>query len=181
MFTPVWRDSSPIEKFWIGMLISLDPVVTTGGMRHATAWETIVNDSISSSSLPTPFDANSGKEGGLAALGTVASFSAVLAAAACCVLPAALAALGVGAGLSGGFSRIVPLHWPLTIVAIIAVALGWIFHARRRKLCLNDATCTRAPPTKATLIVLCMATAFVGLSAIWPLIEAPLTRAIGQA
>lgn len=132
-------------------------------------------------SPPTPRDAGNGKEGGVAALGAVASFSAVFAAAACCVLPAALAAFGVGAGLSSSFSALVPFHLPLTIAAMVAVALGWIFYVRRRNLCLSDASCTRAPPTKATFIMLCIATVFVALSAIWPQIEAPLMQAIGQA
>ena len=134
-----------------------------------------------SGSPPTPRDAGNGKEGGVAALGAVASFGAVFAAAACCVLPAALAALGVGAGLSSSFSALVPFHWPLTIAAVAAVAVGWVFYVRRRKLCLSDATCTRAPPTKATFMMLSVATAFVALSAVWPYIEAPLTRAIGSA
>lgn len=129
-------------------------------------------------SPPMPSDTGIGKEGGVATLGAVASFSAVLAAAACCVLPAALAALGVGAGLSSSFSLLVPFHWPLTIAAVAAVALGWVFYARRRKLCLADTTCKISAPTKATFILLCIATVFVALSAIWPRIEAPLTQAL---
>lgn len=125
-------------------------------------------------------DAENGKEGGVAAFGAVAGFGAVFAAAACCVLPAALAAFGVGAGLSSSFSALVPFHWPLTIAAVFAIVLGWVFYARRRNLCLSDATCTVAPPTRATFVMLCIATAFVALSAIWPFIEAPLMQAIGQ-
>lgn len=139
-----------------------------------------MTDKTFSGSPPMPRDAGNGKEGGVAALGAVASFSAVFAAAACCVLPAALAAFGVGAGLSSSFSGLVPFHWPLTIAAVVAIVLGWVFYARRRKLCASDAACTRAAPTKTTFIMLCIATAFVTLSAIWPYIEAPLTQAIGQ-
>ena len=125
-------------------------------------------------------DAGNGREGGVAALGAVASLSAVFAAAACCVLPAALAAFGIGAGLSSSFSALVPFHWPLTIAAVVAIVLGWVFYARRRNLCHSDATCTAAPPTRATFVMLWVATAFVALSAIWPFIEAPLMQAIGQ-
>ena len=53
----------------------------------------MTNDSISGSPL-TPLDAENGKETGVAAVGAVAGFSAVFAAAACCVLPAALACEG---------------------------------------------------------------------------------------
>ena len=127
-----------------------------------------------------PQDTGSGKESGVAAFGAVASFGAVFAAAACCVLPVTFAALGIGAGLSSSFSMLVPFHWPLTIAAVAAVVLGWVFYARRRNLCLSDATCAAAPPTRATFVMLCIATAFVALSAIWPFIEAPLMQAIGQ-
>lgn len=127
---------------------------------------------------PMPTDTGIGKEGGVAALGVVASLSAILAAAACCVLPAALAVLGVGAGLSSSLSMLVPFHWPLTIAAVAAVALGWVFYARRRTLCLADTTCKISAPTRATFILLCIATGFVALSAIWPRIEAPLTQAL---
>lgn len=140
----------------------------------------MTNQTLSGSPL-TPRGAGNGKEGGVAALGAVASFGAVFAAAACCVLPAALAAFGVGAGLSSSFSMLVPFHWPLTIAAVAAIVLGWVFYARRRKLCATDSTCTRTPPTRATFIMLCIATAFVALSVIWPYIEAPLMQAIGQA
>lgn len=121
------------------------------------------------------------KEEGVAAVGAATSFSAVFAASACCVLPAALAVAGVGAGLSSTFSALVPLHWPLTIVAFAAVAFGWFSYARRRKLCVVDGTCTRSPPSRATLVMLLVATAMVVVSAVWPFIEAPLTDAIGAA
>ncbi len=140
-----------------------------------------MTDQTPSASLPTPRDAGSGKEGGVAAFGAIASFGAVFAAAACCVLPVALAALGIGAGLSSSFSALVPFHWPLTIAAVASIVLGWIFYVRRRNLCVSDVTCTAAPPTKATFAMLCIATVFVVLSAIWPFIEAPLMQAIGQA
>ena len=134
-----------------------------------------------SGSPPAQRDVGNGKEGGVAALGAVASFGAVFAAAACCVLPAALAAVGVGAGLSSSFSALVPFHWPLTIAAVAAIVLGWVFYARRRKLCASDTTCTRTPPTRATFVMLCFATASVALSSIWPFIEGPLMQSIGQA
>lgn len=116
-----------------------------------------------------------------AAASVATSFSALFAASACCVLPAALAVTGVGAGLSSTFSALVPLHWPLTIVAMAAVAFGWFSYARRQKLCFADATCTRSPPSRATFIMLVVATAMVAVSAVWPYFEAPIMRAIGPA
>lgn len=126
-------------------------------------------------------DAEAGKEGGVATLGAVAGFSAFFAAAACCVLPAALAALGVGAGLSSLLSAFVPFRWPLMIMAALAVVAGWVLYVRRRNRCRRDASCTRSPPTKATFILLCVATAFIALSAILPLFEGEIMSAIGPA
>ena len=113
---------------------------------------------------------------GVATLGTMASIGALFSAAACCILPLALAAVGVG---SAGLSSVVPFHWPLTIAAIVAVAAGWLFYLRKREACVRDARCTNPPPAKSTLVLLCAATLFVTISACWPFIEAPLMRALG--
>lgn len=126
-------------------------------------------------------DAGPGKEGGVATVGVVAGASAFFAAAACCVLPAALAAFGVGAGLSSTLSAFVPFRWPLMIAAALAVAIGWVLYLRRRGQCARDASCTRSPPTKATFILLCTATAFIALSALLPYFEGEIMRAIGPA
>ncbi len=115
---------------------------------------------------------------GVATLGTLASIGALFSAAACCILPLALAGIGVG---SAGLSSVVPFHWPLTIAAITAVAAGWFFYLRRRKACVRDSTCTTAPPAKSTLLLLSMATVLVTISAFWGFIEAPLMRAVGGA
>lgn len=115
---------------------------------------------------------------GVATLGTVASMAALLSAAACCILPLALAAIGVGAA---GLSSVVPFHWPLTIAAIVAVAAGWFLYLRKRRACVRDATCTTLSPAKSTFILLCLATVVVAVSACWGFIEAPLMRALGGA
>ncbi len=74
--------------------------------------------------LPLPGDeASPGKESGAATVGVMAGISAFFAAAACCVLPAALAAFGVGAGLSSSLSAFVPFRLPLMILATLAVAV----------------------------------------------------------
>lgn len=115
---------------------------------------------------------------GVATLGTLASIGALFSAAACCILPLALAAIGVG---SAGLSSVVPFHWPLTIAAIVAVAAGWLFYLRKRNVCVRDAACTTQRPAKSTFVLLCVATVFVTISAGWPFIEAPLMRALGGA
>ena len=119
------------------------------------------------------------RDKGVAAVGTAGGFTALLSAAACCVLPLAFAALGLGAG---GLAVLVPFHWPLTIGAALAVALGWALYVRKRRACAKSDDCTVAPPARATFLMLCFATVFVILSALWPgTIEAPLMRLLGGA
>lgn len=115
---------------------------------------------------------------GVATVGTVASIAALFSAAACCILPLGLGAIGIG---SAGLSSIVPFHWPLTIAAIVAVAAGWFLYLRKRQACARDATCTTAPPAGSTLALLSIATMVVAISACWGFIEAPLMRALGGA
>src|SRR3546814_2551251 len=64
--------------------------------------------------------------------GVAASLAALFSAAACCVLPLALGAIGIGAG---GLAVLVPLHWPLTLAAGAAVSIGWLLDVRRRRAC----------------------------------------------
>lgn len=125
---------------------------------------------------PASFEA---PDRGVAAVGTIAGVGALFSAAACCVLPLGLAALGVGAG---GLAAFVPLHWPMTIAAALAVGLGWFLYLRKRRACSADATCAVAPPTRTTLVMLSLATLFVALSALWPsYLEKPLMNLLGGA
>lgn len=122
--------------------------------------------------ISTHPEALSGSERGVAAASTLGGFAALFSAAACCVLPLAFAALGFGAG---GLAALVPYHWPLTIASGLAVATGWVLYVRKHRVCMRDGSCTVELPTRATLIMLGLATAFVILSAAWKtLFEAPL-------
>jgi mercuric ion transport protein len=109
-------------------------------------------------------------EGRVAALGMLASIAALFSAAACCVLPLAFASVGIGAG---GLALFVPWRWPLTIAALVAVAAGWFFYLRRRRI--SGAT---AAPARTTFFTLCVATTFAGISALWGYIEQPLMIAL---
>lgn len=120
--------------------------------------------------------ASGGADRGVAVLGTAASLGALFSAAACCVLPLALGAIGLGAG---GLAAVVPLRWPLTIAAIAAVAAGWLLHVRKKRACARDASCTA--PSRATFAMLCLATAFVTISALWSFVETPLMKLLGGA
>lgn len=121
--------------------------------------------------------ASAGPENGVAALGTAGGFTALLSAAACCVLPLALALVGLG---SGGLAVLVPYHWPLTIGAGLAVAAGWALYVQKYRACARSNGCAAATPSRASFAMLYLATAFVILSALWPgYIEAPLMRLLG--
>lgn len=117
-------------------------------------------------------------ERSLAAAGAVAGFGALFSAAACCVLPLALGALGIGAG---GLAVFVPLRGPLTIVSIVVLAAGWLLYLRKQRNCAQDASCRNAPPSRLTFLLLLAATALVALSSAWSYIEASLMRVLGGA
>ena len=86
--------------------------------------------------------------------------------------------MGVGAG---GLAAIVPFHWPMTIAAAAAIALGWLLYLRKRRACATNADCVVAAPTHATLVMLSFATLFVALSALWPsYLEKPLMNLFGS-
>lgn len=111
-------------------------------------------------------------DGKIAAVGAVTGFGGLFAAVSCCVLPLALASVGIGAG---GIASLSPLHGPLSAIALLAVLAGWYFYAKRKRACAADPSC--AKPSRATVPLLAFATLLVGLSAIWPFIEGPLMRA----
>lgn len=116
-------------------------------------------------------------ERGIAVAGTLGGAAALLSAAACCVLPLALAAVGLGVG---GLAGLVPYHWPLTVGAASPVAVGWGLYVRRRRACARGADCR--PPSRAAPAMLAAATMFILLSALWPIIlERPLMQLLTGA
>lgn len=125
-----------------------------------------------------PVSAEKAPETRAAVLGVLAGVGALFSAAACCILPLGLAAAGLGAG---GLAAVVPFHWPLTALAILALAAGWFFYLRKRRACAPNSGCAAAPPARRTLIMLSVASLFVALSASWQFIEGPLMRSLGGA
>lgn len=122
--------------------------------------------------MSTRADAFARSERGVAAVSTLGGFAALFSAAACCVLPLAFAALGLGVG---GLAAVVPYHWPLTIASGAALSVGWLLYLRRRRACMQELNCTVTRSPRATFIMLCAATAFIALSAVWKaFFETPL-------
>ena len=114
----------------------------------------------------------------LSAFGAFASFGAVLAAASCCVLPLALAALGVGAGMSSSFAALMPLRWPLTLLSILGLTAGWWVYVQRRRACAADQSCSLTLPSRTTLALLTAGTALTFVALAWDRLEAPLMKAV---
>ena len=130
------------------------------------------HETLAASASPRRADA------GLSALGALASFGAVLAAASGCFLPPALAGLGVGAGLSSTFAALMPLRWALTALSLVGLAAGWWAYVRRRRTCAADRSCTVTLPSRATPIMLTIGTTLTLTALIWDRIEAPLIKAL---
>lgn len=96
-----------------------------------------------------------------------AAASAVLAWAACCVLPLVLSLGGLGFGMTGW---IVGQRNGLTLAALAAVGVGWGLTWRRARTCRVDGTCP--PPSRLTVGGLAGASVLTLAARIWqPLIE----------
>ena len=93
-------------------------------------------------------------------------------------VPLALAALGVGAGLSSTFAALMPLRWALTALSLVGLAAGWWAYVRRRRTCAADRSCTVTLPSRATPIMLTIGTTLTLTALIWDRIEATLIKAL---
>jgi mercuric ion transport protein len=114
-------------------------------------------------------DAASGDKGE-AALGwtaVAASATAVFAWAACCVLPMALATVGLGLGATAWIAG--QRTW-LTLIALAVVVVGGWLTWRRSRRCAVDTSC-RAP-SRLTVGLLWAAGALLVLALVWqPFVE----------
>ena len=104
--------------------------------------------------------------GTLAALGLLAGLGA-LALASCCVLPLALAVIGLGGAWLAGLGGLLAYQPYLLAVATAAVAAGWFVALRRRASCDPDGGCTRRPAGWATFGALALSSLLIVLAAAW--------------
>lgn len=114
---------------------------------------------------------------GIASLAAALGFGAVTAAAACCVLPLALASIGVGAGLASVFAELASIRTPLLVLSGLAVAVAWAMWWRKQdKPCAPGDACADDPRSRRPVGLLVVATVLVGLAAIWGSIEPMLMK-----
>ena len=112
---------------------------------------------------------------GWAAIAT--SAGAVLAWAACCVLPLALALAGTGMAASSMLAG--QRSW-LTLAAAVILAAGWLQTWRHVRACRIDRSCK--PPSRFNLALLSGASLLMVVATAWPgLIEPMLLHQIHAA
>ena len=114
---------------------------------------------------------------GVASIAAALGLGAVTAAAACCVLPLALAALGVGAGLAGSFVGLASIRAPLLVLSAVALVVAWVIWWRKRETaCASGAACAADAKPRRALGLLIAATMLVGLAGIWGSIEPTMMK-----
>lgn len=104
----------------------------------------------------------------LAGTGIIAGLGAVIASS-CCVLPLALAALGVTGAAFSGLEFLVGIRPFLLGGAVVVLLAGWglFFWKKTPPSCNGEGGCM--PPSRAgrTIILLAFGTAIVGLALVW--------------
>lgn len=114
---------------------------------------------------------------GLASLATALGLGAVTAAAACCVLPLALASIGVGASLASGFAALADARTPLLVIGAAVLAVAWIMWWRKREAACGPGDACAAPArSRGPLVLLTISTALVGIAAAFPALEPTLMK-----
>jgi mercuric ion transport protein len=121
--------------------------------------------------LPAP------STGLLAGTGAVVGISALVASS-CCVLPIALAGLGVTGAVFSGLAFLADIRPFLIAGAAAMLALGWAFFFwRRRGASCDGDTCARPERSGRMIALLGFGSLVVGLALVWgPYVEPALLR-----
>lgn len=118
-------------------------------------------------------------EGKTTFVSVVSSAGAVLAACSCCILPMALAGVGLSTGLSSTLSPLGSLRWPMTAFSIVAVLASWFLALRQGGGQCNCPTGTLASwLLRPQIIALIIATKLTLVAAAWSLFEPTLMKAL---
>lgn len=113
------------------------------------------------------------------ALSMLSSVGAVLAACSCCILPMALAGIGLSTGFSSVLSPLGPLRWPMVGVSVLMLALSWLVVIRqRRKACGYGTTDVRNWLRTPKILMLIVASLLTLIAVSWGAFEPALMRAM---
>lgn len=114
-------------------------------------------------------------------LSLASSLGALIAACSCCILPMALAGIGVSTGFGSVLSPLGPLRWPLTAISIVAVSASWFMVLRQRRFaCAGGQPPARKWLLSPRMILLIVATAFTLVAAAWSFLEPTVMNALVQ-
>ncbi len=129
-----------------------------------------MNQAVGGQALPPLSPKNRGEERVAGATALASSTGAVVASAACCVLPLALPAV-VLAGAGGTLPWLAGAHGWITAISGLLVAAAWLIVWTQRR-------CARAKPARGTIYMLIAATLLLALALLWPAIEPGLVKAL---
>jgi mercuric ion transport protein len=118
--------------------------------------------------------------GWFAGVGAAVGLSAI-AASSCCVLPLALASLGVTGAVFGGSLEILASLRPFLFGgAALALATGWVLFFRRRAVaCDTGGSCAAPGSSKRTTTLLGIGTAIICIATVWqPYVEPILLKLV---
>lgn len=109
----------------------------------------------------------------------VSSVGAVLAACSCCILPMALAGIGLSTGLSSVLSPLGSLRWPMAALSVLMVAVSWFVVIRqRRQACGCSSLDLRLWLRTPKILMLLAASVFTLISLSWSAVEPALMRSM---
>jgi mercuric ion transport protein len=99
-------------------------------------------------------------------------FAAIGVCASCCLLPLALAVLGVGGAWVGGHKSFIPYKPVFVIVAARLLAYGfYVAYWRRNKACAAGAASTSCRPSRSARVGLWVATILAATSVLFDYLE----------
>lgn len=123
--------------------------------------------------MPVGIGRNRGADLALGWSAVAAAGAAVLAWAACCVVPLALSIAGVS--LAGTVWIAGQRTW-LTVAMLVVLGVGWWVTWRRRRACAVDAACPA--PSRLTIALLTLATVLTLTALAWQSLLEPRLLAI---
>ena len=113
------------------------------------------------------------------AVSMLSSVGAVVAACSCCILPMALAGLGLSTTLSSFITPVGQFRWPLVALSVLLVATSWLMVIRKHRQCCGGRVVKArhflwSPET----IMLLVASVLTLVAATWSAFEPALMRAM---